>query len=462
MRSRRFFTRAEVSDDLRTLHQDGRPGGRRLLPGPLEPRQGGALHARRELHRLVLVEGLRQGRHHHLGDPADRLPVGRARTRPDYEPRGCPRGAAFSWYTYSPTRVRYPYVRGVLLQMYREAKSQHGGDPVKAWAHIVDNPAARQGLQVRPRQGRPRPRHAGTRPPRSSPPPTCTRSRSAGPDRVAGFSPIPAMSMVSHASGARFVILIGGSMLSFYDWYADLPVASPQVFGDQTDVPESGDWWDAGYLIMWGSNVPVTRTPDAHWMTEARYRGQKVVAVAPDYADNVKFADEWLPARPGTDGALAMAMGHVDPQGVLRRPADAVLHRLRQAVHRPAVPRAARRGGRRRRTVAGQVPDRGRPARARGTTRTPHFNTVLLDAAQRRAGRPERVARPPLRRHRARPVEPRPRRRRPAALPARHAPRTPCRCELPRFDAPDGAAARPERGVPVRRVGGTWSPPSST
>jgi nitrate reductase alpha subunit len=117
--------------------------------------------------------------------------------------------------------------------------------------------------------------------------------------------------MVSHASGARFTHLIGGSMLSFYDWYADLPVASPQVFGDQTDVPESGDWWDAGYLVMWGSNVPVTRTPDAHWMAEARYRGQKVVVVSPDYADNVKFADEWLPANPGTDGALALAMGQV-------------------------------------------------------------------------------------------------------------------------------------------------------
>jgi nitrate reductase alpha subunit len=62
---------------------------------------------------------------------------------------------------------------------------------------------------------------------------------------------------------------------------------------------------------MWGSNLPVTRTPDAHWMTEARYRGQKVIAVAPDYADNVKFADEWLAAKPGTDAALAMAMGHV-------------------------------------------------------------------------------------------------------------------------------------------------------
>jgi nitrate reductase alpha subunit len=119
------------------------------------------------------------------------------------------------------------------------------------------------------------------------------------------------MSMVSHAVGNRFIQLIGGVMTSFYDWYADLPVASPQVFGDQTDVPESGDWWDATYLMMWGSNVPVTRTPDAHWMAEVRYRGTKVVTVSPDYADNTKFADEWLPAQAGTDAALAMAMGHV-------------------------------------------------------------------------------------------------------------------------------------------------------
>jgi nitrate reductase alpha subunit len=119
------------------------------------------------------------------------------------------------------------------------------------------------------------------------------------------------MSMVSHCVGTRFNHLIGGAMTSFYDWYADLPVASPQVFGDQTDVPESGDWWDATYLMMWGSNVPVTRTPDAHWMTEVRYRGTKVVVVSPDFADNTKFADEWLAAHAGTDAALAMAMGHV-------------------------------------------------------------------------------------------------------------------------------------------------------
>src|SRR5690606_3880864 len=59
--------------------------------------------------------------------------------RPEYEPRGCPRGAAFSWYTYSPTRVRYPYVRGVLLELYREARARLG-DPVAAWADITGDP----------------------------------------------------------------------------------------------------------------------------------------------------------------------------------------------------------------------------------------------------------------------------------------------------------------------------------
>ncbi|MEV5508115.1 nitrate reductase subunit alpha [Streptomyces orinoci] len=229
--------------------------------------------------------------------------------RPEYEPRGCPRGASFSWYTYSPTRVRHPYARGVLLEMYREARKQLG-DPVAAWAEIVNDPQRRRRYQAaRGKGGLVRldwdealeiaaAAHVHT-------------IAAHGPDRVAGFSPIPAMSMASHAVGARFMSLIGAPMLSFYDWYADLPIASPQVFGDQTDVPESGDWWDAAYLLLWGSNVPVTRTPDAHWMAEARYRGQKVVVVSPDYADATKFADEWLHPHPGTDGALAMAMGHV-------------------------------------------------------------------------------------------------------------------------------------------------------
>lgn len=229
--------------------------------------------------------------------------------RPEYEPRGCPRGAAFSWYTYSPTRVKYPYIRGVLLEMYREARARLG-DPVEAWASIVSDPSKRRAYTAaRGKGGLVRGTWAEALEMVAAA--QIHTIRTYGPDRNIGFSPIPAKSMVSHASGARYIELMGGVMTSFYDWYADLPVASPQVFGDQTDVRESGDWWDATYLMMWGSNIPVTRTPDAHWMAEVRYRGTKVVSVSPDYADNTKFADEWLPAQPGTDAALAMAMGHV-------------------------------------------------------------------------------------------------------------------------------------------------------
>lgn len=228
---------------------------------------------------------------------------------PEYEPRGCPRGASFSWYEYSPTRVRYPYMRGVLVDMYRGERSS-GKDPVEAWAAIVEDPdKAKAYKSQRGKGGMVRvgwdevnellaAAHVYT-------------IKEYGPDRLAGFSVIPAMSMISYGAGSRFYELLGGTMLSFYDWYADLPPSSPQVFGDQTDVPESGDWFNAQYLIMWGSNIPVTRTPDAHFMTEARYHGQKVVAISPDFAANTKFGDEWLRINPGTDGALAQAMAHV-------------------------------------------------------------------------------------------------------------------------------------------------------
>ncbi|OIA98900.1 nitrate reductase subunit alpha [Paenibacillus sp. LC231] len=228
---------------------------------------------------------------------------------PEFEPRGCPRGASFSWYEYSPLRVKYPYMRGRLWHMWKEALSQHS-DPIAAWASIVEDPEKSKSYkQARGKGGHVR--VSWQKATKLISAQLIYTIRKYGPDRIAGFTPIPAMSMISYASGARFISLLGGEMLSFYDWYADLPPASPQIWGEQTDVPESSDWYNAGYLIMWGSNVPLTRTPDAHFMTEVRYKGTKVVSVAPDYAENVKFADNWLAPNPGTDAAIAQAMTHV-------------------------------------------------------------------------------------------------------------------------------------------------------
>jgi len=233
------------------------------------------------------------------------------RTRPDlpnHEPRGCPRGASYSWYVYSAQRVKYPMIRGRLMEMWQEARKTM--DPIAAWESISQNPEkAKRYKSVRGLGGFVRADWDTAQEMIAAS--NAYTIKKFGPDRVVGFSPIPAMSMVSYAAGSRYLSLIGGVPLSFYDWYCDLPPASPQIWGEQTDVPESADWYNSTYLMVWGSNVPQTRTPDAHFYTEVRYKGTKTVAVSSDFGEMVKFGDIWMAPKQGTDAALAMAMGHV-------------------------------------------------------------------------------------------------------------------------------------------------------
>ncbi len=234
------------------------------------------------------------------------------RTRPglpNHEPRGCARGASYSWYLYSANRLKHPMIRKKLVKLWRTVRAE-SADAVEAWKMIVETPeyadaykkARGMGGFVRVTWEEANEIIAAA---------NVYTTKTYGPDRVAGFSPIPAMSMVSYAAGARYLSLIGGTCLSFYDWYCDLPPSSPQTWGEQTDVPESADWYNSTFLMLWGSNVPQTRTPDAHFYTEVRYKGAKSVVVCPDYSEASKFADLWMAPKQGTDSALAMALGHV-------------------------------------------------------------------------------------------------------------------------------------------------------
>jgi nitrate reductase alpha subunit len=234
------------------------------------------------------------------------------RTRPglpNHEPRGCARGASYSWYLYSANRTKHPMVRKKLVKLWRTVRAEFP-DPVEAWKTIVETPEyAQQYKEARGLGGFVRVTWDEANEIIAAA--NVYTAKAYGPDRIAGFSPIPAMSMVSYAAGARYLSLIGGVCLSFYDWYCDLPASSPQTWGEQTDVPESADWYNSTFLMLWGSNVPQTRTPDAHFYTEVRYKGAKSVVVCPDYSEASKFADLWMAPKQGTDSALAMAMGHV-------------------------------------------------------------------------------------------------------------------------------------------------------
>jgi nitrate reductase alpha subunit len=63
--------------------------------------------------------------------------------------------------------------------------------------------------------------------------------------------------------------------------------------------------------MLWGSNVPQTRTPDAHFYDRGALSRRQGRGGQPDYSEATKFADLWLNPKQGTDAALAMAMGHV-------------------------------------------------------------------------------------------------------------------------------------------------------
>lgn len=295
---------------------------------------------------------------------------------PNHEPRGCARGASYSWYLYSANRLKYPLVRTALIRLWRERRASMG--PVDAWRSIVADDDARSGYTRRRGLGG-FIRASWDEVNELVAAANVHTIKQHGPDRIVGFSPIPAMSMVSYAAGTRYLSLIGGVCLSFYDWYCDLPPASPQTWGEQTDVPESADWYNSTFIMMWGSNVPQTRTPDAHFLAEARYKGTKIVSVFPDYAEGAKFGDLWLHPKQGTDAALGLAMGHVILKEFhLTRASEYFLDYCRRFTDMPCLVRLVRHGD-------SFIPERLLRASdfddALGEENHPEWKTLVIDEA---------------------------------------------------------------------------------
>lgn len=229
---------------------------------------------------------------------------------PPYEPRGCQRGISFSWYLYSPLRIKYPLVRGALIDAFREEKEKAGGDAYAAWENLQNDEVKRKKYQEARGKGGFR-RASWDEVLEIMAVANIYTAKKYGPDRVIGFSPIPAMSMLSYAAGGRFLQLFGGVNLSFYDWYCDLPTAFPEIWGEQTDVCESADWYNAKMIADMGACLNMTRTPDCHFFAESRHNGTKAVVFSPDFSQVCKYADQWVPLHAGSDGAFWMATTHV-------------------------------------------------------------------------------------------------------------------------------------------------------
>jgi len=82
------------------------------------------------------------------------------------------------------------------------------------------------------------------------------------------------------------------------------------VVGDERPLMDA---LQSKYILIFGWN-PLSATKWSHLpriVTRARQNGAKVVVVDPVFSYTANKADEWIPIRPSTDGAFALAMAHV-------------------------------------------------------------------------------------------------------------------------------------------------------
>lgn len=103
----------------------------------------------------------------------------------------------------------------------------------------------------------------------------------------------------------------GGRHFDSYSWHTDLPPGHPMVTGQQTNEFDLSCAEYANLIIPWGMNWISTKMPDAHWLTEARLKGAKVIPVTVEYSSTASKGDEVIIIRPGTDPAFALGLAQV-------------------------------------------------------------------------------------------------------------------------------------------------------
>jgi DMSO reductase family type II enzyme molybdopterin subunit len=192
---------------------------------------------------------------------------------PDFNPRGCMPGCVYSAQMYEPSRLKYP--------MKRIGERGSGKWQRISWDQALREIADKL-LDVIDEDGA-----------------ECVMYEVA-PNADFGIG----SSMEGHLFGAG----LGATTIDIQSAVGDLPTGLIQTYGLYMMEGTSDDWFLSDYILMWLTNPAYTRPTEAHFLWEARYRGAKVVSIAPDFNPSTMHADRWLNPRFGTDAALALGM----------------------------------------------------------------------------------------------------------------------------------------------------------
>ncbi|MEE9281057.1 MAG: molybdopterin-dependent oxidoreductase [Myxococcota bacterium] len=194
---------------------------------------------------------------------------------PDFNPRGCQKGACFSERMYDPARLRYP--------LRRVGPRGSGQWKRISWDEALAEIADR----------------------------VLDTLENDGSDRIIWDIGAATTLGATTAAQARLIFLLDSTGLDMNTEIGDGHRGAGETFGKIVFERSADDYFFSDLILIWGGNPIYTQIPNAHFLIEARYNGAELVCIAPDFSASAVHSDQWVPVKPGCDAALGLAMAHV-------------------------------------------------------------------------------------------------------------------------------------------------------
>ncbi|MBW1687677.1 MAG: molybdopterin-dependent oxidoreductase [Deltaproteobacteria bacterium] len=190
---------------------------------------------------------------------------------PDFNPRGCQKGACYTEVMYGPSRLTVP--------MKRVGERGSGRWQRISWEQAIEEIAEKM-VDIVEKHG------------------TDTIYQDLGPNFDQGASTVGRF---------KFQMKAGGLFADNWAEIGDLNIGATLTLGFAHVGGTSDEWFLSDFPVVWMMNPTVTQISDAHFLHEARYNGAKLTVIDPQYSATAIHADNWLPIRTGTDAALGLA-----------------------------------------------------------------------------------------------------------------------------------------------------------
>ena len=118
------------------------------------------------------------------------------------------------------------------------------------------------------------------------------------------------MATLAWQSPMRMASCVGGTVWTSEGIMSDhgASMAMVMMYGAQRAGHDTRDYMNSELIMWWGGNSMDTHTSEARYLLNARDSGAKFIVVDPRLSPTAAMADQWVPIRPKTDSALAMAM----------------------------------------------------------------------------------------------------------------------------------------------------------